>query len=113
MKTEFKDVAHLYPNCKVKITSEHRATKKMDTMLYSTGEYVRGQVHTNTIEGAWGLFKRKIIGVHHSVSRKHLNRYCVEFSFSYNHRKVSGYAKFNEALKRCDSRLLYKELIAK
>ncbi len=82
------------------------------TVDHGIDEYVRGNVHTNTIEGAWGLFKRKITGIHHQVSPKHLERYCVEFSFSYNYRKLPQYEKFNEALKRADTRLLYKELIA-
>jgi transposase-like protein len=76
-------------------------------------EYVRGNVHTGTIDGAWGLFKRKLNGIHHSVSAKHLHRYCAEFSFSYNKRQVKGYDRFNVALANCETRLLYKELIAK
>jgi transposase len=50
-------------------------------------EYVRGDIHTNTIEGFWSQLKRSIVGTHHSVSRKHLQKYVNEFSFRYNHRK--------------------------
>ena len=44
-------------------------------------------MHTNSIEGAFGLFKRGIIGSFHQVSHKHLDRYLDEFEFRYNNRK--------------------------
>ncbi|MGD0779277.1 MAG: IS1595 family transposase [Dehalococcoidales bacterium] len=50
-------------------------------------EYVRGNVHTNNIEGFWSLVKRGISGVYHSVSPKYLQSYINEYSFRYNHRK--------------------------
>lgn len=58
-----------------------------DTVDHSNGEYVRGDVHTNTIEGAFGLFKRGLVGSFHQISRKHLDRYLDEFEFRYNNRK--------------------------
>lgn len=50
---------------------------------------VRGRcdVHTNTIEGAFGLFKRGLVGSFHQISRKHLDRYLDEFEFRYNNRR--------------------------
>lgn len=48
--------------------------------------YVRGNVHTNTIEGFFGLLKRGISGVYHSVSAKYLQDYLNEYTFRYNHR---------------------------
>lgn len=51
------------------------------------GEYARGDVHTNTVEGAFGLFKRAIVGSFHQISEKHLDRYLDEFEFRYNNRK--------------------------
>lgn len=50
-------------------------------------EYVRGKVHTNSIEGFWSLVKRGISGVYHSVSPDYLQSYIDEYSFRYNHRK--------------------------
>jgi transposase-like protein len=50
-------------------------------------EYVRGDVHTNSIESAFGLFKRAIVGSFHQVSHKHLDRYLDEFEFRFNNRK--------------------------
>ena len=49
--------------------------------------YVMGDIHTNTIEGFWSLLKRGIGGVYHAVSAKHLQSYCDEYSFRYNHRR--------------------------
>ncbi len=56
-------------------------------MIHSRGEYVRGQVHTNTIEGFWSLFERQLTGQHHWVSVKHLQRYLNERTYGYNSRK--------------------------
>jgi transposase-like protein len=49
--------------------------------------YVRGDVHTNTVESAFSLFKRGLTGAFHKVSLKHLQRYLNEFSFRFNNRK--------------------------
>jgi transposase len=54
---------------------------------HSDHVYVRGNVHTNNIEGFWSLVKRGISGVYHSVSPKYLQSYVNEYSFRYNHRK--------------------------
>jgi transposase-like protein len=48
--------------------------------------YVRGDVHTNTIEGFWSLVKRGISGVYHAVSQKYLQDYLNEYAFRYNKR---------------------------
>ena len=49
-------------------------------------EYVRGEYHTNTIEGFWTLLKRGIYGQYHKVTVRHLQEYLNEFTFKYNHR---------------------------
>ena len=48
--------------------------------------YADGEIHTNSIEGFWGLFKRGIIGQYHKVSLQHLHQYAVEFCYRYTHR---------------------------
>lgn len=50
-------------------------------------EYARGNIHTNTIEGFWALFKRGIIGSYHHISVKYMQNYVNEFSFRYSNRK--------------------------
>lgn len=57
---------------------------------HGIGEYVRGDVHTNTIEGYFSIMKRGITGVYHHVSQQHLKRYLAEFDFRYNERSALG-----------------------
>jgi transposase-like protein len=64
-----------------------------DTIKHSDKVYVRGDVHTNTVEGFFGLMRRGIYGSFHHVSVGHLGRYCDEFSFRYNARKMSDGAR--------------------
>ncbi|HLW54723.1 MAG TPA: IS1595 family transposase [Candidatus Angelobacter sp.] len=63
--------------------------RKHDTVNHITEEWVRGDVHTNTIENHWSLLKRGIIGSFHQVSVKHLDRYLSEFEYRTNNRKNS------------------------
>lgn len=60
------------------------------TVCHSAEEYVRGPVHTNTVEGFFSILKRGVHGVYHHVSRKHLPRYLDEFSFRYSNRSALG-----------------------
>ncbi len=60
------------------------------TVNHGIGEYVRGDVHTNTIEGYFSVLKRGIMGTYHHVSPKHLKRYLAEFDFRYNERMALG-----------------------
>ena len=55
---------------------------------HKKGEYVRGDAHTNTLDGFWSILKRSIQGTHVHVSRKHLSKYLGEFEFRYNLRKL-------------------------
>jgi transposase-like protein len=60
---------------------------KHETIKHKEKIYVRGNVHTNTVESAFSLFKRGLTGAFHKVSLKHLQRYLNEFSFRFNNRK--------------------------
>jgi transposase-like protein len=80
---------------------------------HSAGEYVRGAAHTNTIEGFWSLLKKQIDGIHHSVSPKHLQRYCNEAAFRYNRKHSPQDIRFDEAIFSCNNRLTYKQLTNK
>jgi hypothetical protein len=57
---------------------------------HSKGEYVRGDAHTNTLEGFFSVFKRGLIGVYQHIDRKHIDRYLAEFDFRYNNRIKLG-----------------------
>jgi transposase-like protein len=59
-------------------------------VYHSIKEYVRGDAHTNTVEGYFSIFKRGIYGVYHHVSAEHLKRYLAEFDFRYNERAALG-----------------------
>ena len=58
-----------------------------ESVNHSQEEWVRGDVHTNTIEGYWGRLKLSIRGTHVHVSRKHLDKYLGEFEYRFNMRK--------------------------
>ena len=79
-------------------------------------EYVRKEdilVHTNNIEGYWNILKKQIDGIHHSVSPKHLQRYCNESAFRFNHKESFQDERFADALANCNGSLKYKELTSK
>src|ERR1700674_2314706 len=61
-----------------------------DSVNHSISEYVRGPVHTNTVEGYFSILKRGITGTYHHVSPQHLKRYLAEFDFRYNERMALG-----------------------
>jgi transposase-like protein len=58
-----------------------------ETVNHSEGEYVKGDVHTNSVENVWSLLKRSIIGSYHQVSTKHLDAYLDELEFRFNNRE--------------------------
>jgi transposase-like protein len=64
--------------------AEHSAVK------HYRKEYVRGDVTTNTVEGAFSIFKRGMRGVYQHCAEKHLHRYLAEFEFRYSHREKLG-----------------------
>lgn len=81
------------PNANL-MTDEHRAYSalgrdgwKHEIVAHSKEEWVRGLIHTQGVESFWSLLKRQIIGQHHWVSVKHLDRYIREVSFKFNHRE--------------------------
>jgi transposase-like protein len=63
------------------------ADTRHETVNHSAKEYVRVDVHTNTVEGVWSLFKRGIVGSYHQISTKHLPAYLDEMEFRFNHRE--------------------------
>jgi transposase-like protein len=67
-----------------------REFARHQSVNHSIGEYVRGDAHTNTIEGYFSILKRGITGIYHHVSPQHLKRYLAEFDFRYNERAALG-----------------------
>jgi transposase-like protein len=57
-----------------------------ETVDHGAEEWVRADVHTNTVEGVWSLFKRSLVGSYHQLSAKHLDAYLDEFAFRFNNR---------------------------
>ena len=80
-------------------------------VAHSKGEYGRGPFHTNTIEGFFSLLKRGIIGTYHHVSEQLLARYCAEFDFRYNTRKLDDAERADEnLLGAIGKRLTYRRI---
>jgi len=81
-----------------------------ETINHAKFEYVRGEVSTNEVESYFALLKRGITGSFHSVSKTHLHRYCDEFSFRWNERKVTDSERTFKAVSLIEGkRLMYKE----
>ncbi|CAA2141034.1 IS1595 family transposase [Hyphomicrobium sp. ghe19] len=82
---------------------------------HSAGQYGRGIIHTNTIEGYFSIFKRGMKGVSQHCSEKHLHRYLAEFDFRYSNRVklgVNDEARATRAIKGAPGkRLTYREAI--
>lgn len=95
LRREIKE--HVDPKAERVITDEFRAypaalseagiTSPHETIRHKDKIYVQGEIHTNTVESAFSLFKRGLTGAFHKVSLKHLQRYLDEFSFRFNNRK--------------------------
>lgn len=98
------DEAGLYPGVGREFT-DHQTVK------HSSREYVRGAAHTNTVEGFFSLLKRGLNGTFHHVGRGHLARYCDEFAFRYNARKVSDAQRTALLMRAAEGkRLTYRPL---
>ena len=83
------------------------------TVNHSQGEYARGDVNTNSAESFFALLKRGVHGTFHHISKTHLHRYCNEFSFRWDERKVTDGERTVEAIKGAEGkRLIYKEAVA-
>jgi transposase-like protein len=61
-----------------------------DTVVHSQNEYVRGDAHTNSVEGFFSILKRGLFGTYQAVSEAHLHRYLNEFDYRYNTRERLG-----------------------
>jgi len=104
-----KKDAHVY-------TDDNRSYMGLDrqheSVNHSAREYVRGQVHTNGIESFWAILKRAHKGTYHKFSRKHLNRYILEFTGRHNIRRMNTMDQMTEiVVHMVGKRLRYIDLI--
>ena len=83
-----------------------------ETVNHKAEEWVRGDVHTQTIESIWSLFKRSITGSYHKLSAKHLDAYLDELEWRYNNRKNPYLFRDTLVKLLISGNLEYKELIA-
>jgi transposase-like protein len=87
------DESRLYNSFKGRFASH-------ETVKHSAGQYVRpGNIHTNTIEGYFSIFKRGMTGIYQHCREQHLQRYLTEFDFRYSNRSVSDTERTEIALK--------------
>lgn len=85
------------------MTDEYKGYNGMNKIVsHSTinhqKEYVRGLIHTNTIEGFWAIVKRGMMGQFHWVSKKYLQKYLNEFCYRYNARNQEGEVSFDKTI---------------
>ena len=117
----FKEVIkdHVQPDATI-MTDSHLAYQGLaldyaghGVVNHSESQYRNGIAYTNTVEGFFSSLKRSIYGIYHSVSPKHLQKYCEETSYRYNTRKITDKERFIATLKQCEGMLTYKDLIQK
>jgi transposase-like protein len=108
--TLFTDESRLYTVLGREFKGGHHFT------THSKQEYVRKTpngdmiVTTNTVESFFALLKRGHYGIFHQLSKKHLHRYCTEFGFRWNHRRVSDGERMVAAIQGAEGRrLMYRE----
>lgn len=78
------DESHLYDGSLLHVAAH-------ETVKHTAGEYARGNVTTNSVEGYFSVFKRGMRGTYQHCKEKHLHRYLAEFDFRYNTRMSLGY----------------------
>jgi hypothetical protein len=79
------------------MSDEHSVYRELGTyftshnaVFHGAGEYARGRIHTNTVEGFFSIFKRGMRGIYQHCREKHLHRYLAEFDFRYTNRIARG-----------------------
>lgn len=83
-----------------------KAFASHQTVKHKSYEYVRGDVHTNTIEGYFSIFKRGLNGTFHHIGHHYLDQYLAEFDFRYCHRKVSDGERTRLGLQKVEGKRL-------
>jgi hypothetical protein len=85
-----------------------------ETVTHARKEYVRGDVHTNSVENYFLVFKRGMRGVYQHCAEKHMHRYLCEFDYRFNHREALGYSDEDRMTKSVSGivgrRLMYRRV---
>lgn len=93
-----------------------KACKEMgvefNAVNHSKGEYVRGNVFTNSVDGFWSHFNRMIIGCYHQISDAYLQRYLDEQCFRWNTRKENESNRFSYMFKACVGKFTYADVLS-
>jgi transposase-like protein len=98
------DESPLYNTAGVYFQGGHEAVN------HSKWEFARGDANNNTAESFFALLKRGIYGTFHNVSKEHLDKYCNEFAFRWNNRKISDSERMEVAISMIeDKRLMYRD----
>ena len=88
-----------------------RHSFQKQSVCHGRGEYVRGDVHTNTVESSFSLLKRGVVGTFHSLSKKYLPLYLAEFDHRWNTRKDTDGERTVDGLKMAKGkRLTYRDM---
>ena len=104
------------------LTDEHNSYKSLGkhfagghhAVNHSEREYVRGDIHSNTVESFFAIVKRGLNGIYHNVSKEHLHRYMSEYEFRYNHRELEDGERIVAAIQGAKGkRLTYKQPMVK
>lgn len=120
-KNTFKEVIrqHVSTNAFIN-TDEHGAYAGLnkefadhDTVNHSQGQFVKGDVYTNSVEGLFSLFSRMVFGTYHQITAKHLQAYCNELTYRFNSRKIKDVQRFVNTFQNIQGRLTYNQLINK
>jgi transposase-like protein/IS1 family transposase len=106
------------PNAEMLVTDSHPVYQRPmgyarhEIVNHQRGEYKRGEAHTNSIESIWALLKRQIVGTHHWVSPKHLEKYVQEMTWRLNRRSMTPAERMNSLFECVAGALPYKVLIS-
>jgi hypothetical protein len=83
-------------------------------VLAGTATLIKGNAYTNSVENTFGLFKRRVYGIHHQISKKHIDKYINSFVFYFNNKTCQIAERFDIAMNMMfGKRLSYKNLISK
>lgn len=106
LDTHLDTGAHLMTDDLAAYKKPAKSFASHQSVNHSAGEYVRGDAHTNTVEGYFSLLKRGVIGTFHHLSPQYMDQYLAEFDFRYSHRMITDGARTTAGLKKVEGKRL-------